>query len=67
MITNHKNLKYLMSIKQLSHHQAHWSEFLFKFNYHIVYHFDKIDDKLNALTCCSEDFFKKKNTSDSWH
>ncbi len=37
MITNHKNLKYFMSTKQLSHHQAHWSEFLFKFNYCIIY------------------------------
>ncbi len=67
MITNHKNLKYFMSIKQLSHHQARWSEFLFRFNYCIAYHLNKIDDKLNALTRCSEDFFKKRNTFDSWH
>ncbi len=62
MIIDHKNLEYFMSIKQLNHHQAHWSEFLFKFNYHIIYCFDKIDDKLNALTRCSEDLSKKKNT-----
>jgi len=36
MIMNHKNLKYFMSIKQLSHHQTDWSEFLFRFNYCIV-------------------------------
>jgi len=35
MIMNHKNLEYFMLIKQLSCYQAHWSEFLFKFNYHI--------------------------------
>ncbi len=67
MITDHKNLEYFMSIKQLSCHQARWSEFLFKFNYHITYCFNKIDDKSNALTCCSENLFKKKNTFDSWH
>ncbi len=67
MITNHKNLEYFMSTKQLSHHQARWSEFLSKFNYCIAYHFDKIDDKLNALTRRSENLFKEKNTFDSWH
>ncbi len=67
MITNHKNLKYFMSIKQSNHHQAHWSEFLSKFNYHIAYHFDKIDNKLNALTRHSENLFKEKNTFDSQH
>ena len=67
MITNHKNLEYFMLTKQLSHYQARWSEFLSKFNYCIAYHFDKIDDKLNALTCYSEDFSKERNTFDSWH
>jgi len=67
MITNHKNLKYFMLTKQLSHHQAHWSEFLFKFNYCITYHFDKINDKLNALTRRSENLFKEKNTFNSQH
>jgi len=67
MITNHKNLEYFMSIKQLSRHQARWSEFLSRFNYRIAYHFDKIDDKLNALTRHSEDLLKEKNTFDSRH
>jgi len=67
IITNHKNLKYFMSTKQLSRHQARWSEFLSRFNYCVAYHFDKIDDKLNALTRCSEDLFKERDTFDSWH
>jgi len=67
MIINHKNLEYFMSIKQLSRHQAHWSEFLSRFNYHITYYLDKIDDKLNALTRRSEDLSKKRNTFNSWH
>ena len=65
MITNHKNLEYFMSTKQLSRHQAHWSEFLSRFNYHIAYHFDKINDKLNALTRRSKDLFKKRDTFNS--
>ncbi len=65
IIMNHKNLKYFMSTKQLSHHQAHWSEFLSRFNYHIAYCFNKIDDKLNALTHHSEDLSKKRNTFNS--
>ncbi len=51
----------------MSYYQAYWSKFLSKFNYHIAYHFDKIDDKLNALTRHSEDFSKKRNTFNSWH
>ncbi len=65
MIMNHKNSKYFMSIKQLNHHQAHWSEFLSRFNYCITYHFSKIDDKLNALTHHSENLSKEKDTFNS--
>ncbi len=67
MIIDHKNLEYFMSTKQLSRHQARWSEFLSRFNYHIAYRFDKIDDKSNALTRRSEDLFKERNTFDSRH
>jgi len=67
MIMNHKNLEYFMSTKQLNYHQVHWSEFLFRFNYHIAYHFNKINDKLNALTRRSKDLFKEKNIFNSQH
>jgi len=67
MITNHKNLKYFMLTKQLSRYQACWSEFLFRFNYHITYYLDKVNDKLNALTHRSKDLSKKKDTFDSQH
>jgi len=65
IIINYKNLEYFMLIKRLSHHQARWSEFLSRFNYCIIYCFNKIDDKLNALTRHSENLFKKKNTFNS--
>ncbi len=67
MIKNHKNLEYFMLTKQLSYHQARWSEFLSRFNYCIAYCFNKINDKLNALTRRSENLFKEKNTFNSWH
>ena len=51
IITDHKNLKYFMFIKQLSCHQTHWSKFLFYFNYHITYHSDKAESKSDALIC----------------
>jgi len=51
----------------LSRHQARWSEFLSRFNYRIAYRFDKIDDKLNALTRRSEDLSKERDTFDSRH
>ena len=50
VITDYKNLKYFIFIKQFSCHQTHWSEFLSCFNYHITYHSDKTESKLNALT-----------------
>ncbi len=56
-----------MLTKQLNCHQARWSEFLSRFNYHIAYRFDKIDDKLNALTRRSEDLSKERNTFNSRH
>ncbi len=38
-----------------------------KFNYCIAYHFDKINNKLNALTRRLEDLFKKRDTFNSWY
>ena len=67
VIMNHKNLVYFMFIKQLSCCQAHWSEFLFCFNYHITYCSGKADSKLNALTHYSGDLPKERDTLDSCH
>ena len=67
VITDHKNLEYFMFTKQLSCCQAHWSEFLFCFNYHITYCSGKADGKLNALTHRSEDLPKERDTLDSRH
>ena len=64
VITDYKNLKYFMFIKQLSHHQAHWNKFLSYFNYYITYHSDKTENKPDALIHQSSNFFKKRNISD---
>ena len=53
-------------IKQFSHYQACWSEFLSHFDFKIVYHFEKVSDKSDAFTHWSEDFSKKKNNSDKY-
>ena len=67
VITDHKNLKYFMSIKQLSCHQACWSEFLSCFNYCITYCPGKAEGKSDALTCQSGNLSREGDTSDSYH
>ena len=58
VITDHQNLKYFMSTKQLFCHQAQWSEFLSRFNFKIVYQPEKQEAKSDALTRQSEDLLK---------
>ncbi len=43
IIFDHKNLEYFMSIKLLSWRQVKWSEFLFWFNFKIVYHSSELN------------------------
>ena len=56
VITDHKNLEYFMITKQLSCRQAHWSEFLSRFNFAIQYCSGKLNNRADALTCQSIDF-----------
>ena len=56
VITDHKNLKYFMIIKQLSCCQAHWSEFLSRFNFVIQYCLGKLNSSADTLTCQSVNF-----------
>ena len=67
VITDHKNLEYFIFTKQLSRRQAHWSEFLSCFNYHITYCPGKAGGKPNALTCRSGDLPKERDTLDPCH
>ena len=56
VITDHKNLKYFMTNKQLSCHQVCWSEFLSQFNFAIQYCSGKLNSCADALTHWSDNF-----------
>ena len=67
MIIDHKNLEYFISIKQLNRCQIRWSEFLFRFDYRIIYRPGKANGKPDAFTRRSNDLFKKEDISDLCH
>ena len=50
VLTNHKGLEYFMTTKRLTPRQARWAEFLFEFNFVVIYQTGKKNDKANALT-----------------
>ena len=59
ILTDHRNLVYFMSTKQLSRRQARWSEFLSRFNFVIQYRPGKLGAKPDALTRRSGDLPKE--------
>ena len=65
VITDHKNLKYFMTTKQLSCWQACWSEFLSQFNFTVQYWPGKLNTWADTLTCHSTDFLQ--NNEDPCH
>jgi hypothetical protein len=54
-------LEYFITTKLLNRRQAKWFEFLFRFNFKIIYRPGKQEAKLNALIRRSEDLPKKGN------
>ena len=50
VISDHKNLEYFMTTKQLSRRQARWSEYLSRFDFQIAYRPGKSGGKPDALT-----------------
>ena len=50
VLSDHKNLEYFATTKQLSWRQVHWSEYLSGFNYIICYHARWLSTKPDALT-----------------
>ena len=61
ILINHRNLQYFMSTKQLSRHQARWSEFFSRFNFVIQYQPGKLGAKSDALARKSGDLLKKRD------
>jgi hypothetical protein len=55
VLSDHKNLQYFATTKQLSHRQARWSEYLSRFNFSITYRPGKNGEKPDALTRRSQD------------
>src|SRR5882724_11278422 len=51
MLSDHKNLKYFVTTKQLTCHQVHWLEYLSGFNYLVRYHAGWLGTKPDVLTC----------------
>ena len=64
VISDHKNLEYFTSSKELSRRQARWSEFLSRFDYKITYRPGKAGVKPDALTRRSGDLPKEGDRSD---
>ena len=61
MLSNHKNLKYFVTTKQLTHCQVHWLEYLSSFNYLIQYHTGQLGTKPDVLTHCKDVYLCGKN------
>ena len=59
VITDHKNLEYFTTTKQLSRRQARWAEYLSRFDFKITYRPGKLGGKPDALTRRSGDLPKE--------
>jgi hypothetical protein len=55
VLTDHKNLEYLMSTKMLNRRQARWSEFLSSYDFRMTFRTGKSGGKADSLTHRSED------------
>ena len=51
VLSDHKNLEYFATTKQLTHQQVCWSEYLSGFNYLIHYRSGHLGTESDALTC----------------
>src|SRR5882724_3493696 len=61
MLSNHKNLKYFATTKQLTCRQVHWSEYLSRFNYMICYWEGWLGTNPDALTRCEDVYPRGEN------
>ena len=59
VLSDHKNLEYFMTTKQLNRRQARWAEYLSRFNFKIHYRPGKLGTKPDALTRRSGDLPKE--------
>ena len=59
VLSDHKNLEYFMTTKQLNRRQARWAEFLAQFNFKITYRPGQQGTKPDSLTRRSQDLPKE--------
>ena len=67
VLTDHKNLEYFMSSKQLNRRQARWAEFLSEFNFRITYRPGKQGTKPDSLTRRAGDLPDSYNDARNQH
>ena len=54
VLSDHKNLEYFATTKQLTRRQVCWSEYLSSFNYLICYRAGRLGTKPDALMLCED-------------
>ncbi|MBW0486033.1 hypothetical protein O181_025748 [Austropuccinia psidii MF-1] len=59
VLTNHSSLKYFISSKVLTCHQACWAEFLSEFHFSITYHPGCLATLLDTLSCWDNVYLEK--------
>lgn len=64
MLSDHKNLEYFMTTKQLNRRQARWAEFLSEFNFKITYRPGTEGAKPDAFTRRTADLPQANDQSD---
>ena len=67
ILTNHQNLKYFMSSKDFNRRQARWTEFLFEFNFLIIFRSNKQNIKTNNLIRRNENLFANEKDERKIH
>src|ERR1700731_5359385 len=65
VVTDHHNLQYFTTTKQLSRRQARWSEFLSGFDFIIHYRAGRLGAKPDALTRRPDVYPKKSDVKDA--
>ena len=60
VITDHKNLKYFMFFKFFNRRQTRWFEYLFRFNFKIIYRLSKLNNATNSLSRAKTRLKKKE-------
>ena len=49
ILLDYKSFEYFITIKLFNHRQIRWSEFLFKFNFKIIYRFEGFNHRVNVF------------------